>query len=128
MTHELLPLHRLDCGTEGIVVLGKHAQFAKTFGKLMRDSSSAGEQQACFQKTYLALTSAPAEVGVLKHHALTNVRSKGLPAYTRLVPAPCKGSIECVLEVLQVGTEASVVWQCCTATSIVPDLLHPNRK
>lgn len=109
MKNELLPLHRLDCGTEGIVVLGKNAAFAKKFGSLMRNSSSAGMQQACFEKTYLALSSTHAPVGVLKHHARINVRTKGLPASTRLVPEPCEDSVECVLEVLE-------VWSCLMYT------------
>jgi RNA pseudouridylate synthase len=102
MATELLPLHRLDCGTEGIVVMGKNAAFAKRFGKLMRNSSSADAEKASFRKTYLALSTAPAPVGLLRHHALINVRVKGLPASTRLVPRPCKESVVCVLEVLEV--------------------------
>jgi 23S rRNA-/tRNA-specific pseudouridylate synthase len=102
MRNELLPLHRLDCGTEGIVVMAKNAAFAKRFGKLMRMSSSAEAEKVPFEKTYLALSSAPAPVGILRHHALINVRVKGLPASTRLIRTPCHESVECVLEVLEV--------------------------
>lgn len=99
---ELLPLHRLDCGTEGVVVLGKHAAFAKKFGKLLSDSSSVDSQHKCIVKTYLVLASAPAPLGVLRHHALINVRIKGLPPSTRLVTTPSDDSVECILEVLEV--------------------------
>lgn len=112
MTHDLLPLHRLDCGTEGVVVMGKHPVFAKTFGRLMRDSSTAGMQQGCFQKVYLALAAAPADVGVLRHHALINVRAKGLPASTRLLPEPTVGSVQCVLEVIEVSANSELSLLC----------------
>lgn len=111
MEYDLLTLHRLDCGTEGVVVLGKHAEFAKKFGELMRNSSSVAQQQACFQKTYLALSSAPAPVGVLRHHALINVRCKGLPSSTRLVSVPSKDSVECVLDILEV--RCTLFMLCC---------------
>lgn len=107
MADELFPLHRLDSGTEGVCVLGKTKEFAKRFGQLMQSSSAATGQKSFLQKTYLALSSAAAPIGILRHWAVINARAPGLPPFTLVLPSRpgCDSSspgVECVLEVLAV--------------------------
>lgn len=49
----LLNTHRLDAGTEGVVVLARSQAFAAAFSKLLRDKTH------CLRKTYRCLTAQP---------------------------------------------------------------------
>ena len=44
--HELLPVHRLDSGTEGVVVLAKNADFARRMHSIVTASSLQGRARA----------------------------------------------------------------------------------
>lgn len=61
-TGTLKPLHRLDVGTEGVLVLGKTSAFAKEFGDML------AKRQVV--KIYRVLTMAPLPLGVHIHDAV----------------------------------------------------------
>eukprot|EP00892_Ulva_mutabilis_P009862 jgi/Ulvmu1/7248/UM035_0035.1 len=111
---ELLPLHRLDSGTEGVCVLGKTKAFAKRFGRIMQSSSAVSQSGSALSgkknfvcKIYLALVSKPVPVGILRHWAEVNARTPGSPPFTFILPTQGPGShggkvAECALEILEV--------------------------
>lgn len=114
----LAPLHRLDCGTEGVVVLGKTKAFGQRFSKLMRrepqGSSEAGDSDdgGCtpagrgVSKTYRALSAHAAPVGLLEQFCVTNFRIAPGPDFTRVAREEVPGSVDCRLRVEKVRRRA----------------------
>jgi 23S rRNA-/tRNA-specific pseudouridylate synthase len=104
LEEELLPLHRLDAGTEGIVVLAKSRTFARRFCSLLsREGSDAVHRsRGRVEKTYRALATRPVPCGRIMHCATVNAQQAGEPAYTRILSAWKEGAVRCELEVLSV--------------------------
>lgn len=104
---ELDPLHRLDCGTEGVVVLGKCKQFAQHFREALRnaqESEAIGQQDPSksASKHYRALTQVPAPLGALEHWAVQNFSIKKSPEFTCIVSSGHSGGVRCQLVVERV--------------------------
>lgn len=71
----LLPTHRLDHATEGVLVLGKSQAFVSRFNFMIREGIS-------LRKWYRCITTSPAPLGPLIHRLVTNQRSVGLPSHS----------------------------------------------
>lgn len=92
----LAPAHRLDSGTEGLVLLVQGPAAARAAAVLMRREGGAGTGSTSdgggsmgggtVRKTYRCLTLVPPPVGRVVHYALMNVRERGAPTYTRVLP------------------------------------------
>lgn len=103
--------HRLDAGTEGILVLAKTTSFAREFGGLLSDKDK------WMRKLYRCLVRNSPPLGVLRHRVTVGVRTKGEPTRTMVHEEEdgVEGGAECVLEVLRVSPvdltgEAAVMW------------------
>jgi 23S rRNA-/tRNA-specific pseudouridylate synthase len=116
LSEELLPLHRLDAGTEGLVVLAKDRDFARRFCPLLsRDSGCASQRgRGRLEKTYRALAARPVACGRVSHWARVNAQGVGEPAFTRILAAWEEGAVRCELEVLEV--------RCCAVQIPVASL------
>jgi len=89
----LLITSRLDQATEGLIVLGKTAEFVQNFGKIIRrDSSNINEDNedannvkssmAAYKKMYKALVRVPPPLGTMTHHVKIKCRQQGTPFFT----------------------------------------------
>jgi hypothetical protein len=121
---DLLPLHRLDSGTEGVTLLAKTPSFARYFHQLMSRASNPSSEGASKRlvKEYRAITTVAAPVGTLQHWAIVNSRSRHQPAFTRIVATQEATSVLCILEVLKVCAfitfrSGSSAWPCVVAPS-----------
>ncbi|CAG9466215.1 unnamed protein product [Pedinophyceae sp. YPF-701] len=91
----LLPTHRIDLCTEGVVVLATTRAFASAFNAVLsgRDASGA------LTKVYRALSWSPPPLGRAAHWCRTNVRVPGLPEHTEVYDAEADGAVPCSLVV-----------------------------
>ncbi|GIM12907.1 hypothetical protein Vretimale_16131 [Volvox reticuliferus] len=106
----LHPAHRLDAGTEGVVVLARDAAFASYFRSLMADKA-----QHAVRKQYKCLVSQAPPLGPLVHWILEDQRRQGETAHSVVVPEGTGGAARCELWVEQVeqtelNTEAADLW------------------
>ncbi|MEW5310609.1 MAG: hypothetical protein WDW38_002391 [Sanguina aurantia] len=93
----LKPPHRLDVGTEGVVVLCKDTVHANAFRLLLSQKDSG-----CLQKHYRCLVASPPPLGILVHHVLENNRVAGEMPHTLVVQEGSEGCVRCELVVEQV--------------------------
>ena len=103
--------HRLDVGTSGVLVLAKTKAFAAYFNTRMAskggdsDSDPKCEGQGSSssklrpRKRYRVLTARPVPLGLITHHAHTNVSERGRSERTVLVDAHGPGTKPCALRV-----------------------------
>lgn len=102
----LLITSRLDTATEGVLVLGKTADFVRRFNALVRGSAGGGDAAAAgppaLRKFYRALTAAPPPLGRLTHQMEVSRRSFPLPQHTLVLPEAAPGSVLAELLVLEV--------------------------
>ncbi|KAK3256084.1 hypothetical protein CYMTET_34762 [Cymbomonas tetramitiformis] len=146
----LRPTHRLDEGTEGVVILAKTAEFASQFQKILAQRS-----EARIRKLYRCVTALPPKVGRLAHLVQEGRRFKGSPKYSaavaeiawpslqgkegRAAPA-CSSDAEsdlpqheCLLEIIRVeqivlSEEAMRCWGLTNATAFCSTVrLHTGR-
>lgn len=103
---QLLPVHRLDCGTEGVLVLGKTLTATRKLNRWFAGSSS-GNSQACVRKVYRALSAKPMEVGTYQDWLLTDQGSRPRPRHTTVAPRAAAGAVRAVLEVTTVRSPCS---------------------
>ena len=83
---ELKPVHRLDTGTEGVVVLAKTTEFARYFQSLLLRGGDAVE------KGYRSLTAGAPPLGTLRHYIEANHHVKGRPRRSRVFMEPTDGA------------------------------------
>eukprot|EP00803_Ostreobium_quekettii_P008954 evm.model.scf_2596.4 EVM.evm.TU.scf_2596.4 scf_2596:15058-16225(+) len=91
----LLPVHRLDLGTEGLVVMARSEATARHLCGVMRD-------RAHVRKCYRALSAAAPEVGTMVHSLEVGRREEGEPAHTVACDPTNPRAARCELEVLSV--------------------------
>jgi 23S rRNA-/tRNA-specific pseudouridylate synthase len=88
----LLITSRLDQATEGIIVLGKTAEFVQKFGKVIRGEGSNDDENDVestitpYKKMYRALVSVPPPLGTMTHHLKIKCRQQGTPFFTLILP------------------------------------------
>jgi 23S rRNA-/tRNA-specific pseudouridylate synthase len=98
----LLITSRLDQATEGLIVLGKTAEFVQKFGKIIRregtsntiqgengqDSEEKEEESvvSSYKKMYKALVSVPPPLGTMTHHVKIKCRLQGTPFFSLILP------------------------------------------
>lgn len=90
---ELKPVHRLDTGTEGVVILAKTLEFTRYFQKLMKKGG--------MRKSYRALTAQPPPKGVLKHYIRENHHTKGQRRRSQIFSDPTEGTVFAELEIMK---------------------------
>ncbi|GIL60233.1 hypothetical protein Vafri_14874 [Volvox africanus] len=119
----LHPAHRLDAGTEGVVVLARDAAFASYFRALMADKA-----QHAVRKQYKCLVSQAPPLGPLVHWILEDQRRQGEMAHSVVVPEGTAGAARCELWVEQVeqtelNTEAADLWGAKEACEVTITLI-----
>ncbi|GAX73037.1 hypothetical protein CEUSTIGMA_g489.t1 [Chlamydomonas eustigma] len=92
----LAPGHRLDTGTEGLVILTKTAEFARWFHAIMKNKGDH------VRKTYRALTARPPLVAPLVNFMLENQREAGEISHSAVFDEPVPGSVRAEMHVLKV--------------------------
>ncbi|GMH42683.1 hypothetical protein BSKO_10602 [Bryopsis sp. KO-2023] len=105
---ELMTTHRLDMGTEGVVVLAKTREFASYFNRTICKKDRV-------KKVYRALTEDPPELGRLIHYMMVGQRGPGEPAHTVICEGDEPASLYAELVVLRVNRvkltgEAEEAW------------------
>ena len=113
---ELIPTHRLDEGTEGVVVIARTSAFASYFQTLLRKGAEAAaadaaasaaaaqspqqarlsaaaaqspQQARLVRKVYKCVTRSPGPpLGMLRHDMIVGHRFKGSPKYTAALLPP----------------------------------------
>ncbi|KAL4529959.1 hypothetical protein Ndes2526A_g04699 [Nannochloris sp. 'desiccata'] len=87
----LLITSRLDQATEGLIVLGKTAEFVQKFGKIIRGEGIQSEDDdahkiessiTMYKKMYKALVRVPPPLGTMTHHVKIKCRQQGTPFFT----------------------------------------------
>ncbi|GLI70830.1 hypothetical protein VaNZ11_015834, partial [Volvox africanus] len=119
----LHPAHRLDAGTEGVVVLARDAAFASYFRGLM-----ANKFQHAVRKQYKCLVSQAPPLGPLVHWILEDQRRQGEMAHSVVVPEGTAGAARCELWVEQVeqtelNAEAVDLWGAKEACEVTITLI-----
>lgn len=89
--------HRLDTGTEGLLVLARSSSFARYFSLLLQHKGHE------VRKLYRCATTQPPPLGRHVHYVSIGQRRAGEPAHTVVHSSQTEGSSECVLEVLKVS-------------------------
>lgn len=92
---ELMTTHRLDMGTEGVVVLAKTREFASYFNRTICKKDRV-------KKVYRALSENPPAVGRLIHYMMVGQRGPGEPAHTVICEGDQPASLYAELVVLKV--------------------------
>lgn len=92
---ELMTTHRLDMGTEGVVVLAKTREFASYFNRTICKKDRV-------KKVYRALSEKPPAVGRLIHYMMVGQRGPGEPAHTVICEGDQPASLYAELVVLKV--------------------------
>lgn len=100
----LLNTHRLDEGTEGVLVLAKTRGFARYFQMLLAHNHKDGSSDRSIRKVYRCATLQPPPLGVLEHFMLQGTRYKGSPKYTAVAQAGAQRAAHCKLEIISVDT------------------------
>jgi 23S rRNA-/tRNA-specific pseudouridylate synthase len=89
----LLITSRLDQATEGLIVLGKTAEFVQKFSNIIRGETGASnddeneekEPVVLYTKMYKALVRVPPPLGVMTHHVKIKCRQQGTPFFTMVL-------------------------------------------
>ena len=118
----LKPVHRLDTGTEGLVVLAKTREFARWFQELLLGKGGA------IEKRYRALVSHPPPLGEWKHYIEENHRVPGQPRISRVFSKPTPGAARATMHLHQcrciaLGREAEEKWKTTEAHEIDIELI-----
>ncbi|KXZ44494.1 hypothetical protein GPECTOR_67g335 [Gonium pectorale] len=124
----LNPAHRLDAGTEGIVVLTRTSSFASYFRELIGNKAQSGIRK---QYRCLVVTAPPRELfngEPLVHHVLENQRRAGEMAHTVVVPEGTPGALRCELipeqaEHVALSAEAVALWGVSAAHEVTLSLV-----
>lgn len=106
----LLPVHRLDCGTEGVLLLAKTAVAARKFHRIF-SAASNDHSQAGINKVYRALSAAPAPLGTYEDWLLIDQGGGKGPRHTQVGSRGMAGAVRAQLTVTQVRCAAC--WLPC---------------
>ena len=114
----LKPVHRLDTGTEGLVVLAKTRDFARWFQELL-----LGKGGGSVEKRYRAVVSNPPPLGEWKHYIEENHHVAGRPRISRVFSEPTPGAAHAEMHLhqcdrLALGREAEEKWKSAEAHEI----------
>eukprot|EP00798_Chlamydomonas_sp_ICE-L_P024182 gene24182-9772_t len=94
----LAPPHRLDVGTEGVMVLSKTSDFARRFQAILKEKYDA----SVMRKLYRCLSRSAPKTGEMVHWLKDNQRQRGEPPHTRAFPNQEEGAMRSELEILKV--------------------------
>lgn len=116
---ELKPVHRLDTGTEGLVVLAKTTEFARYFQRLL---NSGG-----VEKRYRALTLEKPQNKTLRHWIEANHHTRGCPRRSLISETPSRRGAYAELEIvktrkMRLSEEAQRHWSVTEAFESTIDL------